>query len=99
MNTFHLLENLSPLTREYSQWIIEDQAFSPSYDLAPYPYPPSHIFRQLARLVTQRKTDKESQLADEGGSKEGEGSNSYEDEKAWSSNSLTNRKRTYNFIL
>jgi hypothetical protein len=37
---------------------IEDQAFSPSYNLAPCPLPPQ------ARLGTYRKTEKDRQLAE-----------------------------------
>jgi hypothetical protein len=42
----------------------EDQAFLPSYDLAP-PQPPSLcLSRQEARPATHRKTEKERQLPD-----------------------------------
>ncbi len=51
---------------ESSYWIIDYQAFSPSYTLAPSPFPASPI-RQRALRATQRKTKKERQLADERG--------------------------------
>jgi hypothetical protein len=51
--------------------LVEDQAFSPSYDLAPRPPPPS-FSRQQARLATHMKTNKERQLADVRGGR-GEG--------------------------
>ncbi len=51
------------LAPESIEWFIEDQGFSPSYDLAPPPpSPPS-----LPRPATHRKTEKERQLADGGG--------------------------------
>jgi hypothetical protein len=51
-------------------WIIDNKAFSPSYNLASFPFPPSPIL-QKAQRTTHRKTKKERQLADErGGSSE-----------------------------
>ncbi len=49
---------------ESAEWFIENQAFSPSYDVAPPPPPPSHLSHKEARLATYRKTEKEKQLAD-----------------------------------
>jgi hypothetical protein len=56
--------------------IIEDQAFSPSYDLAPPPpFPPSHS--------PVRNTDKERQFADGRGGGDWGGAKFYDREKAW----------------
>ncbi len=44
--------------------LIEGQAYSQSYYLAPRPHPPTPLSRQLAGPATHRKTDKERLLAD-----------------------------------
>ena len=67
---------------ETIELFIEDQALSPSYDLAPPPprRPPSV---NSSRPATHRKTERDNLLAD-GRSGRGEGAKSYEGEKAWS---------------
>jgi hypothetical protein len=47
---------------ESSYLIIEDQAFSPSYDLAPSPYPLPHP--SVSSTGDTQETEKERQLAD-----------------------------------
>ncbi len=68
---------------ETSLWIIEDQVFSLSYNLAPSPSPTSPVsklnMRQTGRL---RKLDN-LLMGEGGGAGEGEGARSYDDEKAW----------------
>jgi hypothetical protein len=59
-------ERLSKMERgepESIKRFIEDQAFSPSCDLAPLP-PPLPLSHQQARLAKHMKTEKERQLAD-----------------------------------
>jgi hypothetical protein len=72
-------EHIPPtLSTESSYWIIEDQAFSTSYDSAPSPSSPPRL-----RSATKSKTEKEKQLADERGKKrEEEGAKAYDNEKA-----------------
>ncbi len=71
---------------ESIEWLVEDQAFLWSYDLAPRPLRLSH---QQARPATHRKTEKERHLAD--GNWRGKGlgggrwDESYDFKKAWSS--------------
>ncbi len=61
--------------------IIEDQAFSPSYDLATHP----PLFRQYANgQHTGRLKKRDNLLTGEWG-REGEGAKSYDGEKAWTS--------------
>ncbi len=67
---------------ESIEWLTEDQAISRLYDMAPRPPPP------LPPPATDRKTEKERQLADgESGRKEVHGwvAESYDREKACSS--------------
>ncbi len=54
--------------RVSSQWITEEQAFFPSYDLAPPPSLPSVLYSSTG---THRKTEKERQLADGRGGRGG----------------------------
>jgi hypothetical protein len=85
LSTLAMLE----LCREYRSYWIEDQAFWPSYDLAPFPSllppPPTPPPSQVSKLVGRHtgKAEKERQLAD--GRGEGEGAKSYDGEKVWSS--------------
>ncbi len=56
-------------------WIREDQAFSPSYDLAPFPYPPP----PLQQVVSLSQPFCVSPVTGE----EGEGAKSDDGENAW----------------
>ncbi len=65
--------------------VIEGQAFSQSYDLAPRPLPPPVSVSKLER-ATHRKIEIERQLAHgKGGEEGGRGAESYDRKKAWSS--------------
>ncbi len=69
-------------TSESFECFIEDQAFSPLYDLDPFPPPPPSYVRKLDRRHIGRLR-KERQLADGGGREGGGGgAKSCESEKA-----------------
>jgi hypothetical protein len=61
---------------------VEEQAFSPSYDSAPFlPPPPSSPVSKPDRQHTGRLRKRDNLLTGEGGG----GAKSYDGEKAWSS--------------
>ncbi len=62
---------------------IEKKAFSPSYDLPPYPSPTSVTFQQVVSHSQSPVCRPSSLLTGVGW--EGDGAKSYDGEKAWSS--------------
>ncbi len=79
---------LKPVTylksREYLMHnSISDQAFSPSYDLAPSPSPP--LSKQVVSLSQSSCVSPVSLLVEEGGRRGGGVAKSYDGEEAWPS--------------
>ncbi len=101
-NWQHLAKKDSTPRSESIEWIIEDQAFSLSYDFVLLF--PSPLSCQRAPPATDRKTEKERQLA---GGRGGKGmgrkpTNSYDSKKAWSSINhtiLSGNKQLGNHII
>jgi hypothetical protein len=80
---FSLLSKRYTLPASFERF-IEDQAFSGSYDLAPYPPPPPPISK-FDRLHTGRLINRVNLLPGKGGRRGREGAESYNCKKAWSS--------------
>jgi hypothetical protein len=85
-----LMESFSPLRPlkdpESIYLIIEDQAFSPSYELAPSPSPPTpHPSVSSTGDTGRRLRKRDNLLTEEMEVGEGEEDKSYDGEKAWSS--------------
>jgi len=75
------------LVSESIERFIENQDFLRSYDSAPRPPPPIHLCRRYVGPATHRKIEKERQLADGSGRREGcgRGAESNDLKKVWPS--------------